>query len=75
MKMIKVLVTGSVYDGEKYLSGEVMLTEESAKSLAMSGHVKILPEEKPPVAEKVIEVSEAPDVATDEKPRTKGKKS
>ena len=82
MKMIKVLVTGSVYDGEKYLSGEVMLTEESAKSLAMSGHVKILPEEKPVVVEQEpvvveekIEVSEIPLVETEEKPRSKGKKS
>ena len=75
MKMIKVLITGSVYDGEKYLSGEVMLTEESAKSLAMSGHVKILPEEKPVVIEEKIEVSETPLVETEEKPRSKGKKS
>ena len=75
MKMIKVLVTGSLWDGEKFVTGEISLSEEEARSLSISGHVKILPEEKPVVVEEKIEVSEIPLVETEEKPRSKGKKS
>ena len=73
MKMIKVLV--AVHCGTEKFVGEISLSEEEARSLSISGHVKILPEEKPVVVEEKIEVSEIPLVENEEKPRSKGKKS